>query len=217
MIVAVALAWLASSAVNEEFQLIAAAHRDLGAFDLRIDVSIESAGSSVPLQAVLKCDGRDRCLRLFRNSITLQTPGLALMVDTNERTITVTRQPLDTRPTGTLDPATALQAWLDQGGRLSGGEITPDGRHWSFASGKPGVPTGKMYVDPNSRRLRRLAYRSDTSQGVSTTVDIRYRWGDPARLDAREFDPGRFVTEQRGVIVPVDDYALFRVIYADRR
>lgn len=207
----------AIQAAAEEFQLIAAAHRDLRAYDLRIDIAVSSTDSSVPLHAVVKCDGRQRCLRLFRNSTTLETPGLSLMVDSNERIITVTRHKLDAAGAPSVDPASALQTWIEKGGRLSGGELTETGRHWAFDSSKPGLPTGEMYVDPRSRLLRRLVYRTETAAGARTTIDIRYDWEDATQLDPAEFETSRFVQERGGAIVPVQEYAQYRIINSDRQ
>lgn len=200
----------------EEFRSIAAAHRDLRAYDLQIAVSVDSAGSSIPLYAAVKCDGRRRCLRIFKSSTVLQTPEMSLMVDANDRTIMVTRHELATSPAAPMDPIAALQAWLEAGGRVSSGELTPTGRHWIFESGKPGVQPGHMYVDADSRLLRRLFYSTVTPTGISTTVDIRYTWGDPTRLNRADFETSRFIREERGAIVPASEYAHYRVILADR-
>jgi len=208
----------AAAATADEFQRIAAAHRDLRAYDLRIDISLETGGSSVPLHGIVKCDGQQRCLRIFRNSTTLETPGLSLMVDANERTITVTRNKLlEGHPAAPMDPSEALQTWRTRGGRLSGGEVTAAGRHWTFASASPDVPAGDVFVDPESRLLRRLVYQSETPGRPRTTVDIRYTWGSPAELNSDDFETSRFVRERDGVIVPMDQYAHYRIIRTDRK
>lgn len=201
--------------IAQEFQLIAAAHRDLRAYDLRIEITVSSANSSLPFGAVVKCDAQQRCLRIFRNSTTLQTPALSLMVDSNTQTITVTRHKLDDQRTANVDPAAAVQAWVAKGGELTGGELTADGRHWKFGSSMPGKPTGDMYVDPQSRRLQRLVYRSTTATGTRT-VDVQYEWQDATRLDPAEFATSRFVLEKEGVIEPAQAFAQYRIIDADR-
>jgi hypothetical protein len=207
----------AVTAVADEFRLIAAAHRDLRAYDLQIAVSVDSAGASIPLHAVVKCDGRKRCLRMFKSSTVLQTPEMSLMVDANERTITVTRHQLDAVQATPMDPTAALQAWVEAAGRVSGGELTPAGRHWIFESAKPSVRPGHMYVDTDSRLLRRFVYSTETPTGLLTTVDIHYTWGDPAQLNAADFETSRFVQEQQGGIVPSREYAQYEIIRADRK
>lgn len=198
-----------------EFRSIAAAHRDLRAYDLQIRVSVDSVGSSIPLHAAVKCDERQRCLRMFNSTTVLQTPEMSLMVDASERTIMVTRHGGDAVQATPMDTAAALQAWLDAGGRLSGGELTPEGRHWLFESAKAGVRAGHMYVDNHSRLLRRLVYSAQTPTGVSTTVDIHYTWGYPTQLNLADFETSRFVHEESGAIVPANQYAHYKIILAD--
>ena len=205
----------AAVAAADEFRQIAAAHRNLRAYDLQITASIDTAGSSVPLHATVKCDARARCLRKFRTSTVLLTPEMSLMIEDNERTITVTRYKIEA-PLA-MDSVAALQVWLDAGGRITGGEITEGGRHWILQSAMAGLQAGHMYVDVDSRLLRRLVYSTHTQTGSRATVDIHYTWRDPAQLSLTDFETHRIVEERHGTLVPAPDYAHYRLINADRK
>jgi hypothetical protein len=207
----------AAAAAAEEFRRIAAAHRDLHSYDLQIEALVESSGSSLPLRATVKCDEQRRCLRVFQKSTTLETPRLSLMLDATSQTITVTRHKVLNvpEPQASMDPSKALETWLENGGKLSGGESTPMGRHWTLETGKPTSPRAQMYVDPDSRLLRRFVYQNERSDGIRTTVDIRYTWGDAARLDPREFETSQFIEEQGRTIRPAEAYARYRIISTD--
>jgi len=140
------------------------------------------------------------------------------MVDTTDQTITVTRnkRASASRSGALIDPSKTLDAWLQSGGKLSGGELTPDGRYWTLDSGKPTTPKTQMYVDGYTHLLRRLVYESEGPKGIRTKVDIRYSWGDPARLNPADFETNRFIQEQGGIIAPVKAYAQYRIIRTDR-
>lgn len=207
----------------DEFQLIALAHRDLRSYDLKIDVSVEIGGSSVPFQAAVRCDDKQRCLRLFQGSTTLETPQMSLLIDKTDRTITVRhRKPADVTPTAlsqttaAMDPAKAFETWRQDGGNVSGGDVTPNGQHWIVNTGKPEIPRLEMYVDDKSHLLRRVLYDSKTASGTVSRVDIKYSWGDPARIDPAEFEPSRFVKDESGTIFPVDGYADYRIVNSDQ-
>jgi len=207
---------LASSAANE-FELIAAAHQALQAYDLRIEVAYAAAGTVQALQARVACDARRRCLRVFQNATALETPELSLLVDANDRTISVAvRDPAAGRTaTAQVDPTARLEAWIKGGGSLSGGELTDDGRRWAFQPAKAGLPAAQMWVDPSSHLLRRLLYEAGT--GARTQVDIRYTSRVAARLDPAEFEVSRFIEGQDAAIAPAQAYATYRIIRADRR
>jgi hypothetical protein len=207
----------------DEFQRIALAHSELRSYDLKIDVSVEISGSSVPFRAAVRCDDKQRCLRLFQGSTTLETPQLSLLIDKTDRTITVRhRKPADVTQTAlsqtaaAMDPAKAFETWRKNGGSVSGGDVTPNGQHWIVNTGKPELPRLEMYVDEKSHLLRRVLYDSKAANGIATRVDIKYSWGDPARINPTEFEPSQFVKEESGTISPVDAYADYRIINSDQ-
>jgi hypothetical protein len=207
----------------DEFRRIALAHSELRSYDLRIDVSVEINGSSVPFHAAVRCDDRQRCLRLFQGSTTLETPQLSLLIDKTDRTITVRhRKPADvtettsSQATVAMDPSKAFETWRQNGGNVSGGDMTSNGQHWIVNTGKPEFPRLEMYVDEKSHLLRRVLYESKAASGIATKVDIHYSWGDPARIDRAEFEQSRFVKEESGTISPVEGYADYRVINSDQ-
>ena len=206
-----------ASAAAKEFELIAAAHHALRAYELRIDVAYAVAGTSQAFQASVACDARRRCLRVFQNTTTLDTPELSLPVDANVRTISVAVR--DAAAGGTaaaqVDPTARLDAWIKGGGSLSGGELTDDGRRWAFQPAKAGLPAAQMWVDPSSHLLRRLLYEVGT--GARTQVDIHYTWRDAPGLDPAEFEVSRFIEGQDAAIAPAQAYATYRIIRADRR
>src|SRR5262249_18319772 len=147
----------------------------------------------------------------------LETPELSLLVDANDRTISVAvRDPAAGETAAAqVDPTARLNAWIKGGGSLSGGELTDDGRRWAFQPAKAGLPAAQMWGDPPPHRLRRLVYEVGT--GERTQVDIRYTWRDAARLDPAEFEVSRFIEGQDAAIAPAQAYATYRIIRADRR
>lgn len=205
-----------AAAAAEEFELIAAAHAALRAYDLRIDVAYANAGA---LQARVACDPRKHCLRVLQNATTFETPTLSLMVDSSGRTIAVTaRDPGMPAPRAAgTDASALLAAWSKSGGSLTGGELTPDGRRWLFRSTKAAVPAAQMYVDPGTHLLRRVVFESATADRARTQVDIRYTWRDAAQLDPAEFEVSRFIEGEGASIAPARDYAGYRIIRADHR
>ena len=207
---------LAPSAANE-FELIAAAHHALRAYDLRIDVVYSVVGTAHAFQARVACDARRRCLRVFQNATALETPELSLLVDANDRTISLAVRDSAAAETAVaqVDPTARLDAWIKGGGSLSGGELTADGRRWAFQPAKAGLPMAQMWVDPSSYLLRRLVYEVGT--GERTQVDIRYTWRDAAGLDPAEFEVSRFIEGQDAAIAPARAYATYRIIRADHR
>jgi hypothetical protein len=206
-----------ASVAAREFDLIAAAHHALRTYDLRIDVAYSVAGTSQAFPARVACDARRRCLRVFQNATALETPELSLLVDANDRTISVAvRDPAAGETAAAqVDPTARLDAWIKGGGSLSGGELTDDGRRWAFQPAKAGLPAAQMWVDPSSHLLRRLVYEVGT--GERKQVDIRYTWRDAARLDPAEFEVSRFIEGQDAAIAPAQAYATYRIIRADRR
>jgi len=202
----------------EEVRSIVTAHRTLQAFDLRIDAWLGSTGASEPLTATVKCDGHERCLRVFQSWTTLETPALSLVVDERERTITVMRGKVTpARGSPALEPRDMLQAWLDRGGKVAGGETTPEGRRWTFERADAAGPPAAVYVDEHTHLLRRLVYGQTEPGGAPVLIDVHYTWGDGSRLDASDFDVGRFVAEEGDAITPAEGYAGYRIIRTDRR
>jgi hypothetical protein len=204
-----------AAAAGKEFEEIAAAHRALRAYDLGIDVTYSVAGAARMFQARVACDERRRCLRVFQNATTLETPEMSLLVDANDRTISVAvREPAAGGNAAQVDPTARLEAWIASGGGLSGGELTAGGRRWVFQPAKPALPTAQMYVDPSSHLFRRLVYEGG---GEKAQVDIRYTWRDASRLDPAEFEVSRYIEGQDASITPARAYATYRIIRADRR
>jgi hypothetical protein len=211
-------------APGDEFQRIALAHRELRSYDLKIDVKVEINGSSVPFHASVRCDDRQRCLRMFQGSTTFEAPQLSLLIDKTDRTITVRhRKPADVThtalspTTAVMDPSKAFETWSKNGGSVSGGDVTPNGEHWIVNTGKPELSRLEMYVDEKSHLLRRVLYDSRTANGMATRVDILYSWGDPTRINPTEFEPSQFIKEESGAISPADGYADYRIINSDQQ
>jgi hypothetical protein len=205
------------AAAAKEFELIAAAHAALRAYDLRIDIAYANGGVPLPLQARVACDARLHCLRVFLNAITLDTPTLSLIVDTNGHTIALTAHDPDSSAPAGIDAPALFAAWSRNGGTLTGGELTPDGRRWLFRSSKPAVPAAQMYVDSTTHLLRRLVYEIAGADRARSEVDIHYTWGDAAQLDPAEFEVNRFIEEEGASVAPARDYAGYRIIRADHR
>jgi hypothetical protein len=206
-------------APGEAFHRIAAAHRDVRAYGLQIDALVTTGTATMPLQATVKCDSERRCLRRFQNSITLETPDRSLLINTMQRTITVSnpsnREPDHSAASG--DPAAAIDKWLQNGGAISGGELSAAGRHWLVQTGNAAIPAIEMYVDESTHLVRRLVYETTSPGAAKTTVDVSYSWGDPSRLNPDDFDERQFVHEKSGTLVPANAYANYRLITADPR
>jgi hypothetical protein len=209
----------ALASAREEFAVIAAAHRGLTAYDLQVDIRYTNGSSTQAMHASVACDGAERCLRVFQGSTTLETPGRSLLINSSDRTITVAvHEPASaTTSPAKIDPEQTLTSWLDSGGKLSGGEITPEGRHWIFHPSKPEIPEAQMYVNEQTHLLHRLIYESAPAKGIRSQVDIHYTWNDASRLDPGEFDPSRYIQERGALITPAENYAEYRIIRADRR
>ncbi len=214
-----------AAAAGQEFTLIAEAHRALRAYALEIHITYSTGEGSQVWTARVACDNEQRCLRVFQNTTTLQTPGLSLLVNSSDRTMTVAkRDPSEpvisssgADPTVTADPRQALTDWLQGGGVLSGGEVTAEGRRWVFRPAKPTPPEIQMVVDEHSHLLRRLSYAGVMRGRGPTLVDIRYTWRDPSLTDLSEFEVNRYIQEQGGAFTPAQGYADYRIIRADRR
>jgi hypothetical protein len=202
----------------EEFRRVAAAHHDLRAYDLDIDAVIETGASRTPIGANVKCDARQRCLRQFLRSTTLETAELSLMVNSATRTITVTRRdPAASRPLDAIDSTINLERLLQGGGSISSGDDTPGGRRWVIATGQAALPSVEMYVDADTHLVKRVRYETTTQQGTQTRVDVRYTWRDPSRLDPSAFEVEQFVREQSGTFTPATAYANYSIVTSTPR
>lgn len=208
---------VATPVAVEEVRRIAAAHQNLKAFDLRIDVWLGSSGATEPLTATVKCDGEGRCLRIFQQWTMLETPPVSLVVDAREQVITVMRGKVAPVNWPALDPDQMLQAWLKRGGQVSGGDPTPDGRRWAFDRPDATGPPAAIYVDERTHLVRRLVYGDTQPGGAPTLVDIRYTWGDASAIAPAAFDVGRFLVDQGGNLTTAGGYAGYRIVQTDHR
>jgi hypothetical protein len=203
---------------REEFRLIAAAHRNLTRYELAVDVRYDSAKNVAPLHAEVKCVEPDRCLRSFGSLNILQTPRWLIAIDDGKGTITVARQSADVAAGKKLDldPDKLLNAWLQKGARVSGGELSASGRHWVFEPAKSDGPKAELYTDPGSHLLRRFIYQVTDPNAGTNRVDISYSWSDTSGLTQRDFDEARYIVERGDTIIPADSYAGYKIIRADR-
>lgn len=197
----------------EEFRRVAAAHRDLRAYDLDIEAVIETGASRIPIRANVKCDERQRCLRQFLSSTTLETPELSLMVNIVTRTITVARRErAEPRPLDAIDPTRNLERLLHRGGSVSGGADTREGRRWLIATGQAALPSVEMYVDSDTHLVKRVTYETTTQEGAQTRVDVTYTWRNPLQLAPSAFEVEQFVQEQSGIFTPSRAYANYSIV-----
>lgn len=209
----------AESDAAVEFAAIQAAHRDLTAFDVAIDLSLEPMQSGGPRAArvLRRADGRE--LRQFADLTVLETPTLRLAVHARERRIVIGER-LGTEPVSAGDslmPADALARWEATGGTVEPAADATDGRAWRLASATRGMPTTTLVVDPLSHLIRRVSYEYRDPAGEASRVTVRYDWREPPRGDAAEFEERHYVRRVRGRWQPAPAYAEYEIVVTGPR
>jgi hypothetical protein len=205
-----------SSEILEDFRLVATAYHDLSRYDVVIDVRYGTDGSVGPIHAEIKCVDVKRCARSVGAITVLQTPSWSIAIDEARHSMTVGRRgESEAVAPSYQDPNELVRAWLESGGKISGGELSPEGRHWSFIPANTRLLRADLYTDPNSHLLRRLVYEMKDATARSVRVEISYTWNDPSHLDPAEFDETRYIKEQGDTISPANGYANYSIIRAD--
>jgi len=204
--------------VRDELREIALVHQTLQRYDVAIDVRYEGTNAPVPIQAEVMCIEKSRCIRAIGNLRILQTPQWSVAIDRSTRTMTVAHQATNASPTADSDPDPdkVLSAWLAKDTKVSGGQLTPDGRHWVFQPADPSRPPAELYTDPRTHLIRRILYQSRGSGTAPARVSLTYSWKDPSRLNDEEFTESHYIVSHADRIEAASSYATYRILRADR-
>jgi hypothetical protein len=204
--------------MRDEFRRIAAAHQTLERYDVAIDVRYEGAHLPVPIHAEVKCLEKTNCIRAISNISILENPRWSIAINRTTHTLTVTRRgagtPAPVSPNPDLDKI--LDAWLAKGARVSGGQLTPEGRHWVFQPADSSHLAAELYTDPGTHLIRRIIYQTHTRGSAAARVNIAYEWKDASHLHEEEFTESHYIVTQGDRIEPASSYAAYRIIRADR-
>lgn len=197
-----------------EIEAIQNAHLRLTRFDLEIEIlGVSEAG---PLKARVQCIDAHWCLRRIGFIRVLQTPRWNITIDDGNRRMTVARTVSGTASAPQpADPAVLLAVWEQSGGRVSRGESTVDGQHWTVDSPRGNPKQSEFYTDPITHLLRRVSYR--VGQEKASTIDIVYRWLDASSLEAAAFEEITYIMEDGEKVVPAKGYDSYQIIRTDRR
>lgn len=203
---------------REEFRLIAAAHSTLARYQLAVDVHYGNIGGVAPFHAEVRCLEPNRCLRSIGGLNILQTPRWSIAIDNTKRIMTVARHGSDAPPGKALDldPDNLLNAWLEKGAKVSGGEMTSAGRHWIFDPSKPNGPKAELYTDPESHLFRKFVYQVQDATAGTGRVEVSYTWGHPSGMTQTDFEEDRYILERGDTVIPANSYAGYKIIRADR-
>jgi hypothetical protein len=202
-----------SAGMSEDFRLVAKAHRDLARYDVVIDVRNEAASL---VRAEVKCMEFNRCITAIGTLTVLRTPSWLIAVDQSRHAITITHRTANNDAPSYRDPATLLSAWLRTGAKVDGGDLTPDGRRWTFTPANAREPQADLYTDANTHLVRKLTYKKTDSRTGSGSIDISYVWNDPSYLDPADFNEAKYIVEQGDTVRPANGYANYSLVRADR-
>jgi hypothetical protein len=206
-----------STDMAEEFERIAKAHRDLARYDVIIRVRYEGEGAVAPILAEVKCIDFARCIRSIGPITVLQTPVWSIAVDQSRKSMTIAHRNANLPATSSYqDPHTLLSAWLKTGAKVSGGEITADGQHWTFLPASARQMRADVYTDPRTHLIRRLTYQADAERANAGSVDVSYAWNDPSQLSPGDFDEAKYIMEQGDVVSPARGYDNYSLVRTDR-
>lgn len=206
-----------SAEISEDFSLIAKAHRDLARYDVVIDIRYEADKSIAPILAKVKCIDPNRCITAMGAITVLRTPSWLISVDQSRYTMTVAHRTANVADAPSYqDPGKLLSVWLKTGAKLLGGELTANGRHWTFVPASARQPQADLYSDPDTHLLRRLTYQTANRGAGVGRVDISYLWNDPSHLDPADFNETKYIVGQGDTVSPASAYANYSIIRADR-
>jgi hypothetical protein len=206
-----------SANMSEEFRLIAKTYHDLVRYDVAVDVRYGVGRPVAPIHAEVKCIDTNRCIRMIGTLTVLQTPLWSIAIDEARHSMTIARRSVGIADAqSSKDPDELLVGWLKTGGKVTGGELSPEGRHWSFITANGRQLQAEVYSDPNTHLLRKLVYNRTVGDAGTGRVEISYVWNDPSNLNPVEFDETRYIVEQGDDVSPASAYANYSIIRADR-
>jgi hypothetical protein len=193
---------------TEEFLAVSRSHAALTRYSLQIDVSV--GGGAQALQAEVQCAAVDQCVRRVGGVTVLQSPTWTIAVDDARRTLTVSaRDPKQSAGASYPDPQKVLAEWLETGAKISGGEVSGEGRRWLLTPPNPRQSAIEVYTDPKSNLLQRIVYGADAD--AAQRIEILYRW-NATQVDESRLDPKRYIRVQGKKVQATGDYANYRVI-----
>jgi hypothetical protein len=199
--------------LREEFRRIATAHRNLAAYAL--DIEAQSGSAQDTIFAAVDCEAAGHCLRRIGAISVLETPKRVVVIDRNRRILTVGDRKSAAPPADPVDVLANLNRWESNGGAVSGGELTAQGRHWNFLAPKTGRVVAELYTDPHSRLLRRYVYRVGSADGSMREVKVNYTWRVRSALERRLFREETYLRRDGVALSPAAAYTGYQVVRGD--
>jgi hypothetical protein len=205
-------------AIREEFRQITLVHQALQRYDVAIDVSYEEAKAPLLIHSEVKCIDKFNCLRAIGNLTLLDSVRFSIAIDRSTQTMTVARRNATAPGTtaSTPDPDKVLETWLAKGAKVSGGQLTHEGRHWMFQPADATHLAAELYTDPTTHLIRRIIYQARGKDAATTRISVAYSWRDASRLNAEEFAESHYVLDHDDHLEAASSYARYRIIRADR-